>query len=248
MRCSSARGRWTALSCRAANILAYTMPGFATSERTLEPGAAADARGRLHAPRRSTSGPRAMQMLKDIGHPFAKGEQGLRHRLRERAGGRAHQPPFPPGQPARRAWSSARATCPSSRSAGAPTASATTCRTTTSNAQRAEDADPVPDRAGWPNPSELGPDVQRALRRVLDTEISPELVPATASQPTRDERGRPVRAAGLPPLLHAALRLRADQGRLPRLDAWHDASTALARRPTSRNDTLARSRAPGMFL
>ena len=43
-----------------------------------------------------------MQMLKDIGHPYAKGQEGLRRHLRERAGGRAHQPPVPPGQPPRR--------------------------------------------------------------------------------------------------------------------------------------------------
>ena len=41
------------------NILAYTMPGFATSTPHQEPGLAADARGGRHAPRRSTSGPRA---------------------------------------------------------------------------------------------------------------------------------------------------------------------------------------------
>jgi NAD+ synthase (glutamine-hydrolysing) len=56
------------------NILAYTMPGFATSQRTLDQarrlmkaigctGAEIDIR------------PSCMQMLADIGHPYAKGEQ-----------------------------------------------------------------------------------------------------------------------------------------------------------------------------
>lgn len=56
-----------------ANILAYTMPGFATSERT---------RTNAHALMRAlgvSAGeidirPSALQMLKDIGHPYARGE------------------------------------------------------------------------------------------------------------------------------------------------------------------------------
>ncbi len=55
------------------NILAYSMPGFATSERT---------RGNAHALMRALEvtaaeidiRPSAMQMLKDIGHPYARGE------------------------------------------------------------------------------------------------------------------------------------------------------------------------------
>ena len=56
-----------------ANILAYTMPGFATSERTL-----AQAR-RLMAALGCTANeidirPSCMQMLRDIGHPYAEGK------------------------------------------------------------------------------------------------------------------------------------------------------------------------------
>jgi len=55
------------------NILAYTMPGFATSERTL------DQSRRLMAAVGATAHeidirPSCMQMLKDIGHPFAEGK------------------------------------------------------------------------------------------------------------------------------------------------------------------------------
>jgi NAD+ synthase (glutamine-hydrolysing) len=55
-----------------ANVLAYTMPGFATGERTL-----ADARG-LMAALGVTAGeidirPSATQMLRDLGHPAAEG-------------------------------------------------------------------------------------------------------------------------------------------------------------------------------
>jgi NAD+ synthase (glutamine-hydrolysing) len=56
-----------------ANILAYTMPGFATSERTLD-----QARRLMRAIGATAQEidirPSCMQMLKDIGHPFARGE------------------------------------------------------------------------------------------------------------------------------------------------------------------------------
>jgi NAD+ synthase (glutamine-hydrolysing) len=56
------------------NILAYTMPGFATSQRTL------DQARRLMKAIGCTAAeidirPSCMQMLADIGHPYAKGEQ-----------------------------------------------------------------------------------------------------------------------------------------------------------------------------
>jgi NAD+ synthase (glutamine-hydrolysing) len=56
------------------NILAYTMPGFATSERTL-----AQARALMTAlgcaPHEIDIRPAAMQMLRDIGHPYAAGQK-----------------------------------------------------------------------------------------------------------------------------------------------------------------------------
>ena len=56
------------------DILAYTMPGFATGERTL------DQARRLMASVRCTAQeidirPSCLQMLKDIGHPYARGEK-----------------------------------------------------------------------------------------------------------------------------------------------------------------------------
>jgi NAD+ synthase (glutamine-hydrolysing) len=56
------------------NILAFTMPGFATTTRTL------DQARRLMASVRCTAQeidirPSCLQMLKDIGHPFARGEK-----------------------------------------------------------------------------------------------------------------------------------------------------------------------------
>ncbi len=56
------------------NILAYTMPGFATSHTTL-----ANAHGLMRALGVTASEidikPSCLQMLRDIGHPFARGEQ-----------------------------------------------------------------------------------------------------------------------------------------------------------------------------
>lgn len=56
------------------NILAYTMPGFATSERTLQ-----NARGLMQAlgvtAHEIDIRPSATQMLRDIGHPFANEEE-----------------------------------------------------------------------------------------------------------------------------------------------------------------------------
>ena len=55
------------------------------------------------------------------------------------------------------------------------------------------------------------------LTDVLDTEITPELVPAGEDGEVQSQRGedRPVRAAGLQPVLRAALRLPPVEGRLP---------------------------------
>jgi NAD+ synthase (glutamine-hydrolysing) len=57
-----------------ANILAYTMPGFATTERTLS-----QARRLMQAVGASAHEidirPSCLQMLKDLGHPYARGEK-----------------------------------------------------------------------------------------------------------------------------------------------------------------------------
>ncbi|OGA13356.1 MAG: NAD(+) synthase [Betaproteobacteria bacterium RIFCSPLOWO2_12_FULL_63_13] len=55
------------------NILAYTMPGFATSERTLQQAQHLMAAIRCSAERIDIR-PACMQMLKDIGHPYANGQ------------------------------------------------------------------------------------------------------------------------------------------------------------------------------
>jgi NAD+ synthase (glutamine-hydrolysing) len=56
------------------NILAYTMPGFATSERTLSQAKRLMAAVHCEAHEIDIR-PSCLQMLKDIGHPFASGQQ-----------------------------------------------------------------------------------------------------------------------------------------------------------------------------
>ena len=113
------------------NILGVTMPGFATSERTLDTGAAADGGDRLRRARASTSGRAATRCSPTSATrtPTAWRSTTSRSRTCRPASARATCSASPTS--ATRS-SSAPATCPSSRSAGAPTASATTCRTTTS--------------------------------------------------------------------------------------------------------------------
>ncbi len=56
------------------NVLAYTMPGFATSQTTKRNAHALMEALGVQRAARSTSARRAEQMLADIGHPFAQGE------------------------------------------------------------------------------------------------------------------------------------------------------------------------------
>ena len=114
------------------NILAYTMPGFATGERhqgatrtALMPALGVTAH-------ELDIRPAATQMLTRPRPPVRRGEPRLRRHLRERAGGPAHRLPVPPRQPPRRHRARHRRPVANWRSAGAPTASATRCRTTTS--------------------------------------------------------------------------------------------------------------------
>ena len=111
------------------NILAYTLPGFATGEATKAnawrlmkalgvTGAEIDIR------------PAARQMLQDIGHASARGEALYDVTLKTSRPDCA--PTICSGWPTTTAvWWSAPAICRSWGSAGAPMASATRCRITT---------------------------------------------------------------------------------------------------------------------
>ena len=158
------------------NILGYTMPGFATGDVDQVQRLGADARARASARTSWTSGRRPGRCSTDLDHPFGRGEEvydvtfenvqaGLRtdylfrlanHHRGDRA---RHRRPV---------------------RAGARLEHVRRRRPDVAlQRQRrgAQDADPAPDplgRAGWTtSPSE----VDEILLSILNTEISPELIP-----------------------------------------------------------------------
>ena len=83
------------------NILAYTLPGFGTSDKTHRQRLAADEGARRHGGRdrhQAGGAPDAGRHRPSL----RQGRDGLRRHLRERAGGPAHRLPVPPRQPASR--------------------------------------------------------------------------------------------------------------------------------------------------
>ena len=113
------------------NILAYTLPGFATGETTKK-----NAWGLMRALGVSAEEidirPSCLQMLRDIGHPFRRRRTGLRYHIRKRTG-RPNGLRISSGwRTSITGWCWARAISASWRSDGPRTASATRCRTTMS--------------------------------------------------------------------------------------------------------------------
>jgi NAD+ synthase (glutamine-hydrolysing) len=73
MRSSSPAGRWTGLGRPRTDVLAFTMPGFATSDHTKANAIALmESLGVTWA--ELDIRPAATQMLRDLGHPFGQGE------------------------------------------------------------------------------------------------------------------------------------------------------------------------------
>ena len=129
------------------DILAFTLPGFATGETTKSLRHAAVQGAGRDASRRSTSGPPPSRCSTDMGHPFADGRGGLRRHLRERPGRPAHRLPVPDRQPAR--GNRARHRRP--LRAGARLVHVRRRRPDVAlhrQRRRAEDADPAPDPLG----------------------------------------------------------------------------------------------------
>lgn len=82
------------------DILAFTLPGFATGDRT-KSNAIALSKALGVTFEEIDIRDTATLMLTEMGHPFGRGE-GLRCHVRERAGRSAHRLPVPDGQSARR--------------------------------------------------------------------------------------------------------------------------------------------------
>ena len=200
------------------NILAVTMPGFATSARTLE-----QARRLMKSLGCSTDEidirPSCMQMLKDIGHPYAEGKQvydvtfenvqaGERtshlFRLANLRGGLV----VGTGDLSELAlgW----CTYGVGDHMSHYSVNASVPKTLIQHVIR------------WVAQTEsLGRETSSTLLEILATPISPELIPGTVGgrpfQPRHRGDDRPVRAARFFSLLHLALRIPAAEGRVPRL-------------------------------
>ncbi len=167
-----------------ANILAYTMPGFATSSRTRNQawqlmravGATAE---------EIDIRPSCLQMLKDIGHPFAKGRKVYDIAFENvQAGERTshlfrlanHHGGFVVGTGDLSELALGWATYGVGDHMSHYNVNASVPKTL------------IQYLVAWVADSgELGADVQRTLRRVLETDISPELVPG--NQRTEDTIG-----------------------------------------------------------
>jgi NAD+ synthase (glutamine-hydrolysing) len=160
------------------NILAYTMPGFATSSRTRNQawqlmraiGASAE---------EIDIRPSCMQMLKDIGHPYARGRKLYDIAFENVQAGERTSHLF---RLANRHGAMVVGTGDLSELALGWATYGVGDHMSHYNVNASVPKTLIQFLIGWVAASgELGADVKRALRRVLDTEISPELVPGKQS-------------------------------------------------------------------
>ena len=161
-----------------ANILAYTMPGFATSSRTRNQawqlmraiGATAE---------EIDIRPSCMQMLKDIGHPFARGKKVYDITFENVQAGERTSHLF---RLANRHGGMVVGTGDLSELALGWSTYGVGDHMSHYNVNASVPKTLIQFLVGWVAQSgEFDDDVKRALRRVLDTEISPELVPGGQS-------------------------------------------------------------------
>ena len=156
------------------NILAYTMPGFATSTRTKNQawqlmravGATAE---------EIDIRPSCMQMLKDIGHPYAKGKKVYDIAFENVQAGERTSHLF---RLANMNGGFVVGTGDLSELALGWCTYGVGDHMSHYNVNASVPKTLIKFLVAWvAEADELGPDVKRALRRVLETEISPELVP-----------------------------------------------------------------------
>jgi NAD+ synthase (glutamine-hydrolysing) len=160
------------------NIFAYTMPGFATSTRTKN-----QAWQLMRAVGCSAEEidikPSCMQMLKDIGHPYAKGRKLYDIAFENVQAGERTSHLF---RLANHVGGMVVGTGDLSELALGWSTYGVGDHMSHYNPNASVPKTLVRFLVAWVAESdELGPDVKRALRRVLDTEISPELVPGRQS-------------------------------------------------------------------
>ena len=161
-----------------ANILAYTMPGFATSRRTRN-----QAWQLMRAEGASAEEidirPSCMQMLKDIGHPYAKGKKVYDIAFENVQAGERTSHLF---RLANQHGAMVVGTGDLSELALGWSTYGVGDHMSHYNVNGSVPKTLIQFLIGWVAQSgEFDDDVKRALRRVLDTEISPELVPGGQS-------------------------------------------------------------------
>jgi NAD+ synthase (glutamine-hydrolysing) len=159
-----------------ANVLAYTMPGFATSSRTKN-----QAWQLMRAVGASAQEidirPSCMQMLKDLGHPFAKGKRVYDITFENVQAGERTSHLF---RLANMNGGFVVGTGDLSELALGWCTYGVGDHMSHYNVNASVPKTLVQYLVGWVAESgEFGADVKRALHRVLDTEISPELVPGS---------------------------------------------------------------------
>ncbi len=160
------------------NILAYTLPGFATSSRTRN-----QAWQLMRAIGCSAEEidikPSCMQMLKDIGHPYAKGKKVYDIAFENVQAGERTSHLF---RLANHHGAMVVGTGDLSELALGWATYGVGDHMSHYNPNGSVPKTLIKFLVAWVAESdELGPDVKRALRRVLETEISPELVPGRQS-------------------------------------------------------------------
>jgi NAD+ synthase (glutamine-hydrolysing) len=160
------------------NILAYTMPGFATSTRTKNQAWQLMRAVGCTAEEIDIK-PSCMQMLKDIGHPYAKGRKVYDIAFENVQAGERTSHLF---RLANHVGGMVVGTGDLSELALGWSTYGVGDHMSHYNPNASVPKTLVKFLVAWVAESdELGPDVKRALRRVLDTEISPELVPGRQS-------------------------------------------------------------------
>src|SRR6478735_4943034 len=156
------------------NILAYTMPGFATSSRTRNQ-AWQLMRALGVSAEEIDIRPSCMQMLKDIGHPYAKGRKVYDVAFENVQAGERASHLF---RLANQLGALVVGTGDLSELALGWSTYGVGDHMSHYNPNGSVPKTLIKFLVAWvAEADELGPDVKRALRRVLETEISPELVP-----------------------------------------------------------------------
>jgi NAD+ synthase (glutamine-hydrolysing) len=160
------------------NLFAYTMPGFATSTRTKNQAWQLMRAVGCTAEEIDIK-PSCMQMLKDIGHPYAKGRKLYDIAFENVQAGERTSHLF---RLANQLGGMVVGTGDLSELALGWSTYGVGDHMSHYNPNASVPKTLVKFLVAWVAESdELGPDVKRALRRVLDTEISPELVPGRQS-------------------------------------------------------------------